>query len=119
VFVNLDMEEYRDLELTIAAFTRVLGEPEFAGTDAGIVLQAYLPDSHAAAERLGAWSVERRRRGGGRLKIRLVKGANLAMESVEAELHGWVAAPYGSKADVDASYKRCSTRCCDPSGPMR
>jgi RHH-type transcriptional regulator, proline utilization regulon repressor / proline dehydrogenase / delta 1-pyrroline-5-carboxylate dehydrogenase len=106
VFVNLDMEEYRDLELTIASFTRVLGEPEFAETDAGIVLQAYLPDSHAAAERLGAWSVERRRRGGGRLKIRLVKGANLAMESVEAELHGWVAAPYGSKADVDASYKR-------------
>ena len=31
----------------------VLDEPEFAGIDAGIVLQAYLPDSHAALERLG------------------------------------------------------------------
>jgi RHH-type transcriptional regulator, proline utilization regulon repressor / proline dehydrogenase / delta 1-pyrroline-5-carboxylate dehydrogenase len=105
-FVNLDMEEYRDLELTIAAFTRVLDEPQFVGSDAGIVLQAYLPDSHDAAERLGEWAQRRHRDGGGRLKVRLVKGANLAMEGVEAELHGWVAAPYRSKADVDASYKR-------------
>jgi RHH-type transcriptional regulator, proline utilization regulon repressor / proline dehydrogenase / delta 1-pyrroline-5-carboxylate dehydrogenase len=28
------------------------------------------------------------------------------MEHVEAELHGWQSAPYGSKADVDASYLR-------------
>ncbi|NND73860.1 MAG: bifunctional proline dehydrogenase/L-glutamate gamma-semialdehyde dehydrogenase [Ilumatobacter sp.] len=104
-FVNLDMEEYRDLDLTLAAYMAVLGEDEFATTDAGIVLQAYLPDSHDAAERLGAWAVARRDAGGGRIKVRLVKGANLAMEEVEAELHGWVAAPYGTKADVDASYK--------------
>ena len=31
-FVNLDMEEYRDLELTVAAFMRVLDEQEFAAT---------------------------------------------------------------------------------------
>ena len=42
-FVYLDMEEYRDLELTIAAFTTVLVEPEFDRLDAGVVLQAYLP----------------------------------------------------------------------------
>ncbi len=109
-FVNLDMEEYRDLELTLVAFMAVLDEPEFRSTDAGIVLQAYLPDSHDAAERLGTWAAARRRdtddrREGGRVKVRVVKGANLAMELVEAEQHGWVAAPYGSKADVDASYK--------------
>ena len=38
--------------------------------------------------------------------MRLVKGANLAMEHAEAELHGWTAAPYPTKADVDASYAR-------------
>ena len=53
-FVNLDMEEYRDLELTLAVFQPVLDEPEFERLDAGIVLQAYLPDSHAAARRAGA-----------------------------------------------------------------
>ncbi len=42
-FVNLDMEEYRDLDLTIDVFTRLLSEPEFHQLKAGIVLQAYLP----------------------------------------------------------------------------
>jgi RHH-type proline utilization regulon transcriptional repressor/proline dehydrogenase/delta 1-pyrroline-5-carboxylate dehydrogenase len=105
-FVNLDMEEYRDLQLTIAAFTTVLDEPEFRSLDAGIVLQAYLPDSHEAATRLCEWAAIRHEAGGGRIKIRVVKGANLAMELVEAELRGWPAATYPTKADVDASYKR-------------
>ncbi|MFK8023936.1 MAG: proline dehydrogenase family protein, partial [Ilumatobacter sp.] len=104
-FVNLDMEEYRDLELTLTSFMSVLGDDEFASIDAGIVLQAYLPDSHDALERLGAWATDRHTRAGGTVKVRLVKGANLAMEHVEAELHGWTAAPYPTKADVDASYK--------------
>ncbi|HWD95148.1 MAG TPA: bifunctional proline dehydrogenase/L-glutamate gamma-semialdehyde dehydrogenase [Acidimicrobiales bacterium] len=105
-FINLDMEEYRDLRLTLAAFMAVLSEPEFLNQHAGIVLQAYLPDSHAALEELIAFSKRRHREGGGIVKVRLVKGANLAMEHVEAELHGWLAAPYASKADVDASYLR-------------
>ena len=104
-FVNLDMEEYGDLELTMAAFTTVLDEHQFHTLDAGIVLQAYLPDSHEALERLGTWALARRQRGGGRIKVRIVKGANLDMEQAEAELHGWQQAPYPSKADVDASYK--------------
>ncbi|MEL6891558.1 MAG: proline dehydrogenase family protein, partial [Actinomycetota bacterium] len=104
-FVNLDMEEYRDLELTTAAFMRLLDEPEFRRIDAGIVAQAYLPDAHEAVERLGVWATRRRTCGGGRIRVRLVKGANLAMERIEAELHGWVPAPYPTKAEVDASYK--------------
>ncbi|MEP7046966.1 MAG: bifunctional proline dehydrogenase/L-glutamate gamma-semialdehyde dehydrogenase [Ilumatobacteraceae bacterium] len=104
-FVNLDMEEYRDLQLTVVAFTKVLGEAEFHGLEGGIVLQAYLPDSHGVLEHLGEWATSRRAAGGAGIKVRIVKGANLAMESVEAELHDWIAAPYASKADVDASYK--------------
>ncbi len=113
-FVNLDMEEYKDLDLTVAAFTRVLDEPALLGLEAGIVLQAYLPDSHAALEHLTDWAIGRRRRGGAGIKVRLVKGANLAMERVEAELHGWTSAPYPTKADVDASYKRMVDRCLRP-----
>jgi RHH-type proline utilization regulon transcriptional repressor/proline dehydrogenase/delta 1-pyrroline-5-carboxylate dehydrogenase len=105
-FVNLDMEEYRDLRLTLAALMRVLDEPEFASLDAGVVLQAYLPDSHEACAELGVWATRRHAAHGGTLKVRIVKGANLAMELVEAELHGWAQAPYHSKAEVDASFKR-------------
>ena len=108
-FINLDMEEYHDLELTVEAFRTVLDEPPFADVDAGIVLQAYLPDSFDALRSLVDWHnsrVETGRRSGF-IKIRLVKGANLAMERVEAATHGWPQAPYANKADTDANYKRC------------
>ena len=108
-FINLDMEEYHDLELTTAAFRTLLGEPEFAAVDAGIVLQAYLPDCFDALQGLVDWHnglVTAGRRSGS-IKIRLVKGANLAMERVEAAVRGWPQASYGSKAETDANYKRC------------
>ena len=105
-FVNLDMEEYRDLALTVDVFTEVLAEEEFRDIEAGIVLQAYLPESHAVFEQLLAWARARRELGGAPIKVRIVKGANLAMETAEAHVHGWTPAPYGSKADVDASWKR-------------
>jgi RHH-type proline utilization regulon transcriptional repressor/proline dehydrogenase/delta 1-pyrroline-5-carboxylate dehydrogenase len=104
-FVNLDMEEYRDLDLTMASFRCLLDDPEFEHLDAGIVLQAYLPEAQACAGALGEWAVQRRARGGGLTKIRLVKGANLAMEAVEAELSGWMPATLPDKAAVDANYK--------------
>jgi RHH-type proline utilization regulon transcriptional repressor/proline dehydrogenase/delta 1-pyrroline-5-carboxylate dehydrogenase len=113
-FVNLDMEEYRDLELTLAVFRRVLDEPAYATTAAGIVLQAYLPDSLPALEELCAWARKRRDRTGAWIKVRLVKGANLAMEDVDAELHGWPAAPFASKDETDANYKRMLDVVLDP-----
>ena len=105
-FVNLDMEEFRDLRLTVDAFKLVLSEGEFKSLYAGLVLQAYLPESHEVFAELVEWSKERNQSSGGVIKIRLVKGANLAMEKAEAALHGWIAAPYQSKSDVDASYSR-------------
>ena len=117
-FVNLDMEEYRDLDLTITVFERVLGEERYEGLDAGIVLQAYLPDSLAALDQLCPWAVDRHQRAGGRIKVRIVKGANLAMERVDAELHGWPPAPFDHKAETDANYKRMLDRVLRPeNGP--
>ncbi|MEM9466309.1 MAG: bifunctional proline dehydrogenase/L-glutamate gamma-semialdehyde dehydrogenase [Actinomycetota bacterium] len=106
-FVNVDMEEYHDLELTLDAFERVLGSATRRHLDAGIVLQAYLPDALPALQRLTAFATERHRTGGGEVKVRLVKGANLAMERVDAAVHGWTQAPYDTKAETDANYVRC------------
>lgn len=105
-FVNLDMEEYRDLRLTCDAFMQVLEEKEFHNLRAGIVLQAYLPDSHKVQIELTEWAKKRTAEGKASIKIRIVKGANLAMESVEASIHDWPQAPYTSKLAVDANYKR-------------
>ncbi|MAS93268.1 MAG: 1-pyrroline-5-carboxylate dehydrogenase [Verrucomicrobiales bacterium] len=105
-FVNLDMEEYRDLELTVTAFQEVLEEEEFLTLKAGIVLQAYLPDSYRIQQSLTAWATDRVKQGGAPIKVRIVKGANLAMEKVDAEWHGWKQAPFESKIETDASFKR-------------
>ncbi len=108
-FINLDMEEYQDLELTVSAFRRLLEKPEFATLDAGIALQAYLPDCFEALVDLVDWHNGLVASGSRRasIKIRLVKGANLAMERVEAAMRGWPQAPYATKAETDANYKRC------------
>ncbi len=109
-FVNLDMEEYKDLDLTVALFTTLLDRPEFTGLPAGIVLQAYLPDALGALEELAAFARRRVAAGGAPIKVRLVKGANLAMEKVDAEVHDWPQAPYTTKAEVDANYVRLLDR---------
>jgi RHH-type proline utilization regulon transcriptional repressor/proline dehydrogenase/delta 1-pyrroline-5-carboxylate dehydrogenase len=113
-FVNLDMEEYRDLELTLAVFKKVLDEPAYERLGAGVVLQAYLPDSLPALEELCAWARRRRDRAGGWVKVRIVKGANLAAERVDAEMHGWEQAPFSEKVDTDANYKRMLEVALDP-----
>ena len=113
-FVNLDMEEYRDLRLTCAAFREVLEEPEFHKLEAGIVLQAYLPDAWPVQKDLNAWALKRVDGGGAGIKIRIVKGANLAMEKVDAEIHDWPLAPYHSKVEVDANFKRMLHEGCKP-----
>ncbi len=105
-FVNLDMEEYKDLHLTVEVFTALLERPELADLQAGIVLQGYLPDTLPALEHLAGVAAARAARGGAPVKVRLVKGANLAMERVDAALHDWPQAPYTTKADVDANYVR-------------
>ena len=113
-FINLDMEEYRDLNLTVRAFCTVLDEPEFQSYSAGIVLQAYLPDSHSYQIELTEWAKKRVRAGNAPIKIRIVKGANLAMEQFEASLKGWPQAPYTAKVDVDANFKRMVAYGCIP-----
>ncbi|BDZ45439.1 hypothetical protein GCM10025866_13480 [Naasia aerilata] len=105
-FINLDMEEYKDLELTIAVFQRLLDTPDLLELEAGIVLQAYLPDALSAMQRLNRWSQQRRERGGAPIKVRVVKGANLLMERVDARLHDWELATLPSKEATDANYKR-------------
>ncbi|QCU77206.1 aldehyde dehydrogenase family protein [Citricoccus sp. SGAir0253] len=105
-FINLDMEEYHDLDLTLAVFMRLMDTPSLRGLPAGIVLQAYLPDALDAMVRLQEFAAHRVAAGGAPIKVRVVKGANLPMEHVQSSLTGWPAATYGSKQATDTNYKR-------------
>lgn len=105
-FVYLDMEEYRDMSLTSAAFMSTLDRPGLEHARAGIALQAYIPDSFLVQQTLTQWAQGRIKQGGSPVTIRIVKGANMEMERVEASLRGWPQAPYKTKLETDANYKR-------------
>jgi len=103
--VSLDMEAFADLELTVAAFRAALDRDEFQGRTHGIALQAYLPDSAGVQEELTAWAQSRVATGGAPIRMRLVKGANLAAERLESRLRGLATPTFTAKRDTDAHFK--------------
>ena len=113
-FVNLDMEEYRDIEITIDSFKNVLQKEEFKDYHAGIVIQNYLPDAMIYIKDLADWAKDRVLNGGAPIKIRIVKGANQEMELTEASLRGWHNVTYSSKAQSDANFKIAMDFLLDP-----
>jgi len=113
-FVNLDMEEYKDAELTLDVFKTVLSLPAFKNYNAGIVIQAYLPDAWNFQTELLEFAKKRTTEGGAPLKMRLVKGANLQMESILSSLKGWENPVLHSKIEVDANYLHLLDRALEP-----
>lgn len=104
-FINLDMEEYKDIALTLDVFKSILTKKEFLPLYAGIVLQAYLPDTLSHLKNLVIWAKDRVEKGGSPIKVRIVKGANQEMELTEASLRNWPCVTYLDKAQTDANYK--------------
>lgn len=102
-FINLDMEEFKDLELTVASFMESVAK---FNIKAGIVLQAYLPDSYAYLQKLVAFSKERVLSGKPPIKIRIVKGANMESEETIASVKGWELPTFRRKVDTDSNYNR-------------
>ncbi|HQD21843.1 MAG TPA: bifunctional proline dehydrogenase/L-glutamate gamma-semialdehyde dehydrogenase, partial [Arachnia sp.] len=118
-FVNLDMEEYRDLHLTLEVFERLVREPGLLRLRAGLAVQCYLTESSLVLRELDRIASARIAAGGVPLKARLVKGANLAMERVQAELRGWELPVHATKEETDASYLRALDECLTPERAAR
>ncbi|MHA6512122.1 proline dehydrogenase family protein [Tessaracoccus sp. Z1128] len=118
-FVNLDMEEYRDLHLTLDVFSRLVLEPDLLGLRAGVAVQTYLKESGLVIDLLDDLARRREAAGGVPLKVRLVKGANLAMERVQAELRGWDNPVHPDKEHTDASFLRALDFCLAPERARR
>jgi RHH-type proline utilization regulon transcriptional repressor/proline dehydrogenase/delta 1-pyrroline-5-carboxylate dehydrogenase len=102
--LHIDMESLDTREAVTDLVLELLSEPEFRdGPSAGVVLQAYLRDAPALAERLVGWA-----EGSGRahpLVVRLVKGAYWDHEIVEARQHGWEAPVFEHKAESDRTFE--------------
>ena len=105
-FVYLDMEEYKDLAITAEAFMETLDRSGLEQARGGIALQAYVPDSHIWQQKINEWARKRVASGGTPVTVRLVKGANMESERVEASQRGWPQAPYKDKLSTDANFRR-------------
>lgn len=104
-FINLDMEHHAYKDLTIALFTSLLSEPEFASfSNAGLVIQAYLREAEADTLALCEWAKQR----GAPVTVRLVKGAYWDYETIHSEQEGWPIPVFSKKWETDASYERCA-----------
>jgi RHH-type proline utilization regulon transcriptional repressor/proline dehydrogenase/delta 1-pyrroline-5-carboxylate dehydrogenase len=103
-FVWFDMEHYDVKELTHELFRRLLDEPSLSSLPAGIVVQAYLRDSHHDLEGLLDWARDRPVPIG----VRLVKGAYWDTETILSSSAGWQVPVYQRKAQTDANYERCT-----------
>ena len=112
--ITLEVVEFRDLDLTLAVFTRLLSKGEFATLAAGIALPATLPDSLPALDRLTAWTRERVQAGGAGIRIRLTPGDRTGLERVDAALHGRPLATWGTRAEADAHLLRLLARALRP-----
>ena len=115
VSVWFDMEHYDVKDLTVELFRSLLDEPELDDLETGIVIQAYLRDSHQDLIELLRWAGGRPRPVG----VRLVKGAYWDAEVIEARAEGWPVPVYESKDDTDANFERCVDLLHDNHGRVR
>lgn len=116
VFINLDMEQYAHKDFLLKVFEELTLESEFRSwPHCGIVLQAYLRDSAADAERMISHAKVR----GAPFTIRLVKGAYWDYETVLARQKGWPVPVYLNKKESDANFEVCARKLIDAYPALR
>jgi RHH-type transcriptional regulator, proline utilization regulon repressor / proline dehydrogenase / delta 1-pyrroline-5-carboxylate dehydrogenase len=104
-FINIDMESYKDKDLTIAIFKELLEEDEFADFEhAGIVMQAYLKEAEEDVRELCKWAKRRKTP----VTVRLVKGAYWDYETIHSQQEGWDNPVFTEKWRTDRSYEACT-----------
>lgn len=102
-FINVDMEQFEILPLTMDVFETVLMDEKYRNyPHIGIVCQAYLRESEHILERLINFAKER----GTPFGIRLVKGAYWDYEQAFAEQQNWPCPVFDIKEDTDANYEK-------------
>ncbi len=104
--VDLQAGTRADLDLTLAVFRTLLDRDEFTGLTAGLTLQASLPETARALDDLTTWAQARRARGGAPVRVRLVKGAEVPTERIDALLHDRPVATWGDRRGTDTAFLR-------------
>ena len=101
--ITVDMEHHQLKDTTLSIVRTILDEDEFHETPvAGLVLQAYLPETESDLRALLDWARARQRRIG----LRLVKGAYWDSEIAWAKQKGWPVPVFVEKAATDSAFER-------------
>ena len=105
-FVYLDMEEYRDkTSRPRSSCERSIARASNKRARASRCRRTF-PIRFVTQQRINDWARNRVAAGGSPVTIRIVKGANMEAERVEASIRGWPQAPYKTKLETDANYLR-------------
>lgn len=105
VFINVDMEHYEYKDLTLEVFKEIIMLDEFKDyAHWGIVIQAYLKDSHQDCEMLVEFAEKRQVP----FTIRLVKGAYWDFEIIHAKQNNWPIPVYTTKENSDYNFEKCA-----------
>ncbi len=100
VSITLDMESHHFKDLTIAVFRSLFDDvPDLKF--AGLVLQAYLPETKGDLLSLMDWATKTKNRIG----VRLVKGAYWDYETVINQQQGWPVPVFLNKEETDLNYE--------------
>ncbi|MFA6223623.1 MAG: L-glutamate gamma-semialdehyde dehydrogenase [Desulfomonilaceae bacterium] len=100
VSITLDMESYHFKSLTIAVFRSLFDDvPDLKF--AGLVLQAYLPETKSDLLSLMDWATKTKNR----IAVRLVKGAYWDYETVINQQQGWPVPVFLNKEETDLNYE--------------
>ncbi|MFH1116924.1 MAG: L-glutamate gamma-semialdehyde dehydrogenase [Pseudomonadota bacterium] len=102
--ITVDMEHYHLKDLTIEIFRAVLDEHKDFPFG-GIALQAYLKDAEQDLLGLLEWA----KSGGGRIAVRLVKGAYWDYETIVNRQRGWPVPVFLNKEETDAGFEKLTT----------
>jgi RHH-type proline utilization regulon transcriptional repressor/proline dehydrogenase/delta 1-pyrroline-5-carboxylate dehydrogenase len=116
VFINFDLESYQTSEIINQLFHDLILSDEYrTSTNLGIVVQAYLKNSHAYLSALLESCKIRK----APITIRLVKGAYWDYEVIRAEQRGIDCPVFKHKADTDQNFERLSKIMLDNSDLIR
>ena len=112
VLLYVDMEFYDHLAISVTAFSDVFALEKYSHINVGIVLQAYFKESMYWLDKLVCFSKSRVVGGGTKLRIRLVKGANIALEHIICDQNSWSKPTWPSKAATDSQFKNLILKIC-------
>ncbi len=104
-FVYVDAEDSSNNPIIYQVFKKVFGSHEFASFPyPGIVVQAYAKNSLDILNDLKSFANKR----GGKLAIRLVKGAYWDQETIACKQMGWKSPLWSKKAESDLHFEKLS-----------